>query len=113
MDQTGVVIIPAYNRTYETKGATQVDIAFKDEKRASSLAVATSCAGDFLPFQQIWSGATRRSLPSSNAVGMEEALDCGFNFTYANSDTKNSHFSTLKTMKEVCLSCTYHKLNER
>lgn len=53
MDQMGNVIVPGNNTTYEKKGSKQVDVAFKDEKRASTLTVATTCAGDILPFQQI------------------------------------------------------------
>lgn len=109
MDQTGFVLMPANSRTYEKKGSKQVDTAFKDEKRASTLVVATSCAGDILPFQQVWSGATHRSTPSKDADGMEEALEIGFHFAFAGSGTKNSHFSTIKTMKEVHL--VYELLN--
>jgi len=39
---------------------------------------------------------------------MTEAQEYGFNFTFAKSDKKGSHFSTLKTMKEVCHCNYYH-----
>lgn len=104
MDQTGVILIPGDNYTYEEKASTQVEIVGKDEKRAFTLVVATSCGGDVLPFQQVWGGATKKSCPSDNADGMDEALKLGFDFTPARSAKKGSHFSTLKTMKEV--SCT-------
>ncbi|KAJ3990871.1 hypothetical protein F5050DRAFT_1880346 [Lentinula boryana] len=53
-----------------------------------------------LDWSVVWSGSTARSLPNSNAIGMDEALEFGFQFTFAASKKKTSHFSTLKTMKE-------------
>ena len=101
MDQTGVYVIPGDNFTYEERGKKQVVLVGKDEKRAYTLVVATSCDGDILPFQQVWGGATIRSCPSDDANGIEEARNLSFDFTFANSPKRGSHFSTLKTMKEV------------
>ncbi len=112
MDQTGIILFTANNKTYAAKGSRQVTIAGKDEKRAYTLCVATTPAGDILPFQQVWSGKTKQSLPSNRAPGMVEAIASGFDFASADSKKKTSHFSTLKTMKEVsersiaCLSST-------
>ncbi|EGO28001.1 hypothetical protein SERLADRAFT_435774 [Serpula lacrymans var. lacrymans S7.9] len=106
MDQTGVYLVPGNNVTFNDRGAKQVNIASKDEKRAYTLVVASSCAGDLLPFQQVWSGASVKSCPTGNAKGMEEALDRGFHFTFANSPKKTSHFSTFKTMVEW-MECVY------
>jgi hypothetical protein len=69
------------------------------------LLIASTADGDFLPFQQVWAGASEQSLPSLNAPGMQDALDRGFDFTFAKSDKKTSHFSTIKTMKEVSSHC--------
>lgn len=82
-----------------------MDIIAKDEKRAFTLLVASTPDGTFLPFQQVWAGASAQSLPSANAHGMSEARANGFDFTFAKSDKKGSHFSTLKTMKEVFYNC--------
>jgi hypothetical protein len=73
----------------------------KDEKRAYTLLVASTADGDFLPFQQVWSSASDHSLPLQRAPQMQDAIDRGFNFAFAKSAKKTSHFSTLKTMKEV------------
>ncbi|KAH9927827.1 uncharacterized protein B0H18DRAFT_1118347 [Fomitopsis serialis] len=70
MDQTGVYVLPNNNTTYEETGVRQVNVAAKDEKRAYTLCVATSADGDILPFQQVWSGQSTRSLPDSDANGM-------------------------------------------
>ena len=100
-DQTGTYILPGNSFTYEKSGVKQVDMVAKDEKQAYTLLVASTAAGDFLPFQQVWAGSTDHSLPKSNAPKMGEARELGFNFAFAKSPKKTSHFSTLKTMIEV------------
>lgn len=100
MDQTGVIILMAHNKTYAPKGSSQVDIAGRDEKRAYTLCVGTTLTGAILLFQQVWSGKTRGSLPTVNAKGMDKAIEFGFDFTTADSKKQTSHFSMLKTMKE-------------
>ncbi|KAG1758482.1 hypothetical protein EDD22DRAFT_981399 [Suillus occidentalis] len=76
-DQIGVYILPSSGTTFAEHGSKQVDIVAKDEKRAYTLLVASTPEGTFLPFQQR-----------------------GFDFTFAKSNKKGSHFSMLKTMKE-------------
>jgi hypothetical protein len=91
--------MPGNNYTYEQIGSSQVNIHGKDEKRAYTLVVSSSCAGDFLPFQHVWSGASTRSLPRASAPRMSEARAAGFHFAFANKDS--SHYSTFETMKQV------------
>ena len=50
MDQTGILFIPDAHSTYEKKGAKQVHLLGKSEKRAFTLTVAISCDGDVLLF---------------------------------------------------------------
>jgi hypothetical protein len=82
MDQTGVLLMIANNKTYNEKGARQVDIYGREEKRAYTLCVGSMPTGTLLPFQQIWSGASKRSLPSDKASGMDEAKHLGFHFAF-------------------------------
>jgi 5-keto 4-deoxyuronate isomerase len=110
LDQLGNVIWAGNNTTYHTKGAKQVDIVGNDEKRAYTLVVASSAAGNVLPFQQVWSGKTAKSLPKTlpaNATSMHRAKEIGIHFAFAESPKKTSHFSTLKTMKEVSEEATF------
>ncbi|KAH7904029.1 hypothetical protein BJ138DRAFT_971642, partial [Hygrophoropsis aurantiaca] len=100
MDQLGNYLMAGNDVMYNTKGARQVDVAAKDEKRAYTLCVASTPNGNLLPFQQVWPGSTKKSLPRDNAEGMSEAKEIGIQFASANSPKKTSHFSTLKTMKE-------------
>ncbi|KAK1226816.1 hypothetical protein PQX77_010198 [Marasmius sp. AFHP31] len=99
MDQTGILVLMTWKKTYHKKGERQVDIQGKDEKRAYTLCVASTADGDFLPFQQVWSGKTKKSTPSKEAPGFDEAISAGFDFTCSQSKA-NSHYSTLKTMRE-------------
>jgi hypothetical protein len=97
-------ILPSNSCTFNDQGAKQVDIVVKDEKHAFTLLVACTADRDFLPFWQVWAGVSKRSFPSKNASWMQDVLDRGFDFTFAKSDKKMNHFSTLKTMKEVSIS---------
>ena len=101
MDQLGVVLLLTNNTTYHNKGARQVDVSGKDEKCAYALCVASTAAGDSLPFQQVWNRKTKVSSPTATVAGMEEVKEIDFEFAFASSPEKMSHFSTLKTMKEV------------
>ena len=102
-DQIGNHILPSNGCTFHNQGAEQVDIVAKDEKRAYTLLVASTADGDFLPFQQVWSGALEHYLPSPNAPRMKDAIERGFNFAFVKSAKKTSYFSTVKTMKEVII----------
>ncbi|KAI9571895.1 hypothetical protein HD554DRAFT_2203156 [Boletus coccyginus] len=99
-DQIGNFILPSSGSTFAEHGSQQVDIIAKDKKRAYTLLVASTPDGTFLPFQQVWDGASEHSLPSRNASGMTEAREQGFDFAFVKSRKKRNHFSTLKTMKE-------------
>ena len=68
MDQIGNYILPNNSSTFHNHSAEQVDVALKDEKQAYTLTVASMPDGDFLPWQQIWSGTTKTSLPKANAL---------------------------------------------
>ncbi|KIK80670.1 hypothetical protein PAXRUDRAFT_15653 [Paxillus rubicundulus Ve08.2h10] len=99
-DQIGNYVLSSSGTTFAERGSHQVDIVTKDEKHAYTLLVASMPEGTFLPFQQVWGGSSPQSLPSVHAQGMDEAQANGFDFTFAKSNKRGSHFSTLKTMKE-------------
>ncbi|KAF4590471.1 hypothetical protein EYR38_009772 [Pleurotus pulmonarius] len=103
-DQMGMYVLPSNSRTFHDKGADQVDVHGKEEKRAFTLMVASTPSGAILPFQQIWGGKTRLSLPSGTSQGKSEADSRGFKFHVAASPSSpRSHFSTVKNMKEWVL----------
>ncbi|KAJ7306766.1 hypothetical protein DFH08DRAFT_975809 [Mycena albidolilacea] len=99
-DQTGNYVLPNGSQTFEQRGAKQVSVVAKDEKRAYTLGIATSLIGRLLVIEQVWSGKTKASLPKESADGYKEAKAHGFRFSFAASDKKTSHFSTQSTMKD-------------
>ncbi|KAF9218369.1 hypothetical protein BS17DRAFT_873587 [Gyrodon lividus] len=99
-NQIGCNILPSSGTTFVEQGTQQVDIIAKDENTPE---------GTFLPFQQVWGGASEWSLLSAKAHGMSDVRDYGFNFAFAKSDRQGSHFSMLKTMKEYTRAkCSAH-----
>ncbi|KAK6997237.1 hypothetical protein R3P38DRAFT_3624476 [Favolaschia claudopus] len=107
-DQAGNYLLPNSSQTFETRGAKQVAVVAKDEKRAYTLGIATSMVGP-LPLEQVWSGKSPLSLPKEHADGYKEAKAHGFHFTFAQSDKRTSHFSTQKTMQELIEKICYQE----
>lgn len=119
-DQTGISLFPTGNKTWEIRGSKQVITPNHDEKRQVcpltlrshlplinstfqfTVVVASSCAGDILPFQSVWGGSTNASLPKATASRWTEANANGF--TYAHGDIR--HWSSTETTKEVSRSNT-------
>ncbi|KAJ7178437.1 hypothetical protein C8R43DRAFT_942122 [Mycena crocata] len=99
-DQTGNYLLPNHSQTFEQRGAKQVSVVAKDEKRAYTVGMATNSFGNIMPIEQVWSGKTSKSTPQPTADGYDEAMERGFHFTFAASEKKTSHFSTQKTMQE-------------
>ncbi|KAG9073858.1 hypothetical protein FRC06_011105 [Ceratobasidium sp. 370] len=95
-DQTQVVYSPGDQKTWNTTGERQVSIVGTEDKRAFTLLVSASCSGDVLPFQAIYSGKSKRSLPDSTSPGYDEAHKLGFLLDYSDTTT---YWSTLATMK--------------
>ncbi|KAJ3566905.1 hypothetical protein NP233_g6700 [Leucocoprinus birnbaumii] len=94
-DQMGIVLIPVGNHTWAPKGARQVDVFGNNKKRQFTLMVMTTCTGEILPFQAIWSGKTERSLPSSQV--RKPAEDAGAAIFSLGGD---NHWSTLPCVQE-------------
>ncbi|KAG9084848.1 hypothetical protein FS749_004912 [Ceratobasidium sp. UAMH 11750] len=76
-DQTQVVYSHGCEYTWTQQGAKQVSTVGKDEKRAYTLVVGVSNSGSALPFQAIYPGLTRASLPQESASGYVKAKEIG------------------------------------
>ncbi|KAF9509098.1 hypothetical protein BS47DRAFT_1260518, partial [Hydnum rufescens UP504] len=63
-DQTRVCLIPAGNKSWAPTGAKQIATMAKEEKHQFTLMVASSTAGDVLPFQSIHKGKMVSALDS-------------------------------------------------
>ncbi|KAL1936970.1 hypothetical protein VTO73DRAFT_2825 [Trametes versicolor] len=94
-DQTGISLFPTGKYTYELKGSKDVSIVGHEEKRQTTVVVASSMSGNMLPFQSVWGGKTAESLPSTQAARRAEADTLGFK--YAHGDTR--HWSSRETTK--------------
>ena len=60
-----MVYAPGNRLTYNPTGAKQVAVVGMEEKRAFTLMVSVAADGTILPFQAIYRGSTKNSLPSA------------------------------------------------
>ncbi|KAG8720050.1 hypothetical protein FRC09_010184 [Ceratobasidium sp. 395] len=95
-DQTQVVYNSSDQKTWNATGERQIPVVGIEDKRAFTLLVSASLAGDVLPFQAIYTGKTKRSVPDSNSPGYSEAIELGFLLDYSNSDNYRSTFETMQ-----------------
>jgi hypothetical protein len=103
-DQLGVHLIPVAKKTWAPSGAKQVPSFGKEEKRQFTLMVTTTASGDILPFQCIYKGKTKKSLPSESK--RHDAEKEGFLFSCGG----ETHWSNLECVKEVSKFDTFYML---
>lgn len=102
MDQTGVTLIPGADSTFHERGVKQVHLLGKNEKRAFTPAVVSSCERDIPLFQAVWGRKTMGSCPKASV--RREAESLGFHLTPANSEENPaSHFSIVHC-KHCCMN---------
>ena len=63
-DHTGIQYVPVSSWTMAKEGSKRVEIAGINDKRQITAVFANTMSGDFLPPQVIYSGKTRKCLPS-------------------------------------------------
>jgi hypothetical protein len=97
-DQTGVHYVPMQGqRTYELVGAKDISITGTEDKRAFTVVVASTLAGDVPPLQMVFGGTTANSLPTRLVTaGLTEA---GHHITHS-----HNHWSTQQTMHDYIKS---------
>jgi hypothetical protein len=96
-DQTGVQYSAGAVETYAPIGSKQVEVIGKDEKRTFTLMVGISMSGEVLPFQAVYAGKTKGSLPTSVAPNYTKATkELKFRFE---SSGNNTYWSTMVTMQ--------------
>lgn len=94
-DQTNVVYSHGSSSTWAPTGSKQVAIIGTEEKRAFTVVVGVTSSGQALPFQVIYKGQTAASLPTTEALGYEEAIALGFQFVCSKTDTYWATFDTM------------------
>jgi hypothetical protein len=95
-DQTQVVYAPGNRMTWTSTGSKQVAIVGMDEKRAFTLMVSVAADGTLLPFQAIYQGLTKLSLPKADSPNYDEAIEAGFKLEFSGTKT---YWSNQKTMR--------------
>lgn len=85
-DQTPLKYVPCGQWTMAEKGSSKVALAGLSDKRAITGVLASSAAGDMLPFQLIYPGKTERCHPVASFPG-------GFSIVH-----NKNHWSTGETM---------------
>lgn len=74
--------------TWSQTGAKQVGMVGMDEKRAFTLVVGVVADGSLLPFQAVFVGKTKASIPSAtDSPNYDEAIDAGFKFECSGTGT--------------------------
>ncbi len=94
MDQTGVLLVPSgSDNTYKVKGAKQVPIHGKEEKRAFTTVLSVDLGSEVLPIQCVWKRVVAASLPTP--VVSKKAKEKGHRFAL----NRQIHWSSLETTK--------------
>ncbi len=94
MDQTSVLLVPGgQDNTYEIKGAKQVLIHGKEEKRALTTVLFIDLKGQVLPIQCVWKGVVSARLHTP--VASRKVTERGHRFAL----NRRIHWSSLETTK--------------
>ncbi|KAF9545737.1 hypothetical protein CPC08DRAFT_613596, partial [Agrocybe pediades] len=95
-DQTQAVYVPGNKLTYAKIRDKQVSLVGAEEKRAFTIMVSVANNGALLPFQAIYEGKTRASLPSAKSPHYKDVVDAGIILEFSGTAT---YWSNMKTMK--------------
>jgi hypothetical protein len=83
-------------------GSKQVEVVGKDEKRTFTLMVGISMSGEVLPFQAVYAGKTKASLPTSSAPNYtKETEELKI---HIESSGNNTYWSTMRTTKNYVIN---------
>lgn len=91
MDQTGVRLVAADNKTYDAKNTKSVKVIGNDDKRQITACIASSADGDLLPLQLIFEGKTKLCEPKET----EESKAARVHITHS-----DNHWSSQATMQQ-------------
>ena len=95
-DQTQLVYAPGNRMTWAQTGSKQVAVVGMDEKRAFTLLVSVAADGTILPFQAIFQGKTKLSLPAASSPNYDDAMKAGFKFEFSGTKTYWSNQETMR-----------------
>ncbi|KAE9402440.1 hypothetical protein BT96DRAFT_743768, partial [Gymnopus androsaceus JB14] len=88
---------PGNKLTWAATGSLQVSVLQAEEKHVFTLMVGVTAGGVALPFQAIYSGKSKQSLPSEDSPFCKAACNCNIEFVFSGNTT---YLSTHKTMHQ-------------
>jgi len=91
MDQTGVHLVPADARTFESIGSKDVKVIGGEDKRQITACIGSSLNGDLLPMQLIFTGTTSKCLPAATPSSQSARV----HLTHT-----DNHWSSQETMQQ-------------
>ena len=91
VDQTGVRLVAADNKTYDHKGIKSVRVIGNDDKRQITACIGSSANGDLLPLQLIFEGKTAASEPPVT----DESKEARVHITHS-----ENYWSNQETMRQ-------------
>ena len=80
---------------YAEIGSKQVAIVRMDEKQAFTLLVSIAADGTILPFQAVYQGKMKLSLPAVTPPNYDNAINAGFKLVISGMKTYWSNFGTM------------------
>ncbi|KAH9955279.1 hypothetical protein BGW80DRAFT_1112687, partial [Lactifluus volemus] len=95
-DQTQLVYAPGNRMTWAQTGSKQVAVVGMDEKQAFTLLVSVAADGTILPFQAIFQGKTKLSLPATSSPNYDNAMKARFKFEFSGTKTYWSNQETMR-----------------
>jgi hypothetical protein len=90
--------------TWADTGAKQVSVIGVDEKRAFTVMVSVAANSTLLPFQAIYKGMTKRSLPESSTAHYNNALSAGFLLEFSGTKTYWLNQQTMRSFVDNILA---------
>ncbi|KZT52330.1 hypothetical protein CALCODRAFT_441735, partial [Calocera cornea HHB12733] len=114
-DETQLLLQHGGDCSYAPIGSRQVDVLGKEEKRACTVMTSLSMDGTLLPFQCIWKGEQKRSLPFRDDPRhpiMAKAREHGHIFTLSHSSTYWTNLGTFQTFVRDILVPHFHVENQ-
>lgn len=103
-DQTQILYAPGNQMTWNQTGSKQVAVVGIDEKRAFTLLVSVAADGTILPFQAIYQGKTKLSLPVATSPNYADVIDAEFKLEPSGTKTYWSNQQTMRRFVDDILT---------
>ena len=96
--------MPGNHLTYNPTGAKQVAVVGIEEKWAFTLMVSVAADGTILPFQAIYQGSSKNSLPNAASPHYNDAMAAGFLLEFSGTKTYWSNHKMMHTFVDKILT---------